>query len=144
MRVRVPLSTGAPVSERCLKPEQVLDMQPGAILNDHSLGAADVEKGPGSSPARAGDAGTPPSAPTILRHKPRSHKLGSRSPRAKAGPNHSPAPRTGTVTANELQSAVLFILGLYASVAVLNLGAEFSRIAQSWQTLMEFLAGFLF
>lgn len=48
--------------------------------------------------------------------------------------------RTETVKAQELQTAVLLVLALYASVAILNLRSELAAAAQHWQLFIEFLA----
>ncbi len=58
-----------------------------------------------------------------------------------AGPEaDSPALRDRNVTAQDLQGAVLFVLGLFASLAVLNLHAELAHLAQHWHQFVEFLA----
>lgn len=46
----------------------------------------------------------------------------------------------GAVTGEELQSALLLVLALYASMAVLNLRAELSALVQHWHSFVEFLA----
>lgn len=56
----------------------------------------------------------------------------------------SPALRERSVTAQDLQSAVLFVLGLFASLAVLNLHAEMAHLLQHWHRFVEFLAGSIF
>ncbi len=49
-------------------------------------------------------------------------------------------PRGGYVTGAELQTAVLLILALYASLALLNFRNEFSNLVQHWQSFIEFLS----
>jgi hypothetical protein len=48
--------------------------------------------------------------------------------------------RGGPVSARELQGAVLLVLALYASMALLNLGAELNALAEHWQAFVDFLA----
>ncbi|MHC1764300.1 MAG: hypothetical protein AB9869_08335 [Verrucomicrobiia bacterium] len=56
----------------------------------------------------------------------------------------SPALRERNVTAQDLQGAVLFVLGLFASLAVLNLHAEMAHLLQHWHRFVEFLASSVF
>lgn len=54
---------------------------------------------------------------------------------------YAPRPlRSGTVTAHDLQGALVLILCLYASLAVLNLQSEFTTLIQQWHSFIEFLA----
>lgn len=52
--------------------------------------------------------------------------------------------RSERVTAEELQSAVLLVLALYASIALLDLRSELPVLVQHWRTFVEFLASTLF
>lgn len=56
----------------------------------------------------------------------------------------SPALREPNVTAQDLQKTVLFVLGLFASLAVLNLHAEMAHLIQHWHRFVEFLASSIF
>jgi hypothetical protein len=46
----------------------------------------------------------------------------------------------GNVSAEELQMALIFVLALYASMALVNLGAEWPSLLQHWHVFVEFLA----
>jgi hypothetical protein len=48
-----------------------------------------------------------------------------------------------TPTTHELQSAILFVLALYASMALLNVGTEWTTLVRHWQTFIDFLAAHL-
>lgn len=51
------------------------------------------------------------------------------------------SPGTGApVTAEELQTALLFVLALYASVALMNLRTESAWVIGHWQAAIELLA----
>jgi hypothetical protein len=46
---------------------------------------------------------------------------------------------TAQVNAEELQTALFFVLALYASVGLINLTSEWSTLLQAWPGFMEFL-----
>lgn len=103
-------------------------MQLGPVLNENPPGAA--ESAAAQSPRQS-----QPFRARTLRERPTAQPPHS----GQASP--SPALQSrNVVTAKELQTAVFFVLGLYASVAVLNLHAELSRIGQHWHGFVEFLA----
>jgi len=77
-----------------------------------------------------------------VRERP-SSESGSIRQSVKFSPHKSPirfhGVRAGGVNAHDLQGALLLVLALYASVAILNLGTELHALAEHWQTFLEFL-----
>jgi hypothetical protein len=113
-------------------------MQPGPVLIENPPGTA--QPGPANISPIAAHAGTnAPRYPKTFHAQTLPPRTAVRPARS-GSPSPSPALQTRNVTAKELQTAGFFVLGLYASVAVLNLHSELSRIGQHWHGLVEFLA----
>ena len=117
-------------------------MKTGVLTQEAPRRAAKLESQAGLTSPSAVETIHSPSK-TMMTNAPRPIKAGTRSGRSTAGAS-SPALSVGRVTGKELQSALLVVLALYASMAVMDLPSEFTSFVQQWQGFIEFLAASIF